>query len=210
VKKAVLFDFGGVITTSPFDAFARYEKANGLPVGLIRDINSSNPDDNAWAKLERSEVDRPGFARLFEAEASERGYQVDGSAIIGLLSGDIRPEMVQAVETIKLAGLKVACLTNNIRPHSEDPSVKKGAVEAMGLFDYVVESSVVGIRKPEVGFYQIALEALGVEPTDTVFLDDLGINLKPAREMGITTIKVLNAAQALGDLSAVLGIDLQS
>ena len=209
MKQAVLFDFGGVITTSPFDAFARYEKANGLPVGLVRDINSSNPDDNAWARLERNEVDRDGFARLFEAEAAERGYEVDGNAIIGLLSGDIRPEMVKAVKTIKEAGLKVACLTNNIRPHSEDPTVKKGAVEAMSLFDHVVESSVVGIRKPEVGFYTLALDALGVEPSEAVFLDDLGINLKPARQMGITTIKVLNADQALSELSDVLGIDLQ-
>jgi len=208
VKKAVLFDFGGVITTSPFDAFARYEEANGLPVGLIRQINSTNPDSNAWARLERREVDPAGFAQLFAAEAAELGYQVTGEAILGLLSGDVRPEMVAAVKRLKGEGLKVACLTNNIRPHSDDNSAKPEVAEAMSYFDHVIESSVVGVRKPEPEFYHIALETVGVAAEDAVFLDDLGINLKTAKALGMVTIKVIAPNQALSELSDVVGIDL--
>ncbi|MEM9131602.1 MAG: HAD-IA family hydrolase [Actinomycetota bacterium] len=206
--KAVLFDFGGVVTSSPFEAFARYETDNGLPADLIRTINSTNPDDNAWAKLERNDVDADGFARLFEAEALTLGHNVDGHAVLDCLAGRVRPEMVAAIGAIKEAGLAVACLTNNFAPRSSEDQPRSGAAEAMALFDVVVESSVVGIRKPEPGFYSIALEQLGVDAAEAVFLDDLGINLKPARAMGMTTIKVVDAAQALGELSAVLGLSL--
>lgn len=219
---AVLFDFGGVILTSPFEAFNVYEEANGLPLDLIRTINATNPDDNAWAKLERSDVTPEEFGVLFAAEAAEYGHQVDGGAILGLLGGDIRPEMVEAVRRIKDAGYKTAVLTNNVlsRGHggeghgsgvnSSDPARARALAEVMSLFDTVVESSRVGIRKPEEGFYRIALEELDIIATQAVFLDDLGINLKPAKAMGMTTIKVLSAAQALTDLEAVLGMDLRS
>ena len=229
VIKAVLFDFGGVVTTSPFEAFIRYESANGLPEGLIRSINATNPDTNAWAKLERSDVGTDGFAELFEAEAAERGHSVDGRAVLSLLSGEVRPQMVEAIRRIKNAGFATACLTNNIR--RTDPSDEAGATsgqpasgktvevhrsgtaEAMALFDHVTESSVVGIRKPEPEFYRMALAALSektqpVEPSEAVFLDDLGINLKPARAMGITTIKVLDPDQALAELGTIVGLDL--
>ena len=191
VIKAVLFDFGGVVTsTSPFDAFATYEEANGLPIGLVRDINATNPDDNAWAKLERSDVDTDGFAELFEAEAAARGHRVDGRAILGLLSGEVRPAMVDAIRRIKHAGYLTACLTNNFRSRDgADPRPDTAVV--MAMFDHVTESSLVGIRKPEPEFYRRALAALGIDAAEALFLDDLGINLKPARAMGMTTIKVL-------------------
>ena len=205
--KVALFDFGGVVTTSPFEAFARYEEANGLPSGLIRSINSTNPDDNAWAKLERSDVDTDGFSRLFQAEARERGHDVSGHAILGLLAGQVRPPMVEAIDRIKRAGFAVACLTNNFRPRSHD-DVPSATAAAMAMFDVVVESSVVGIRKPEPAFYHKALTMVGVEAHEAVFLDDLGINLKPARAMGITTIKVVDVESALRQLSSVLGIEL--
>jgi putative hydrolase of the HAD superfamily len=208
--QAVLFDFGGVITTSPFEAFARYEAANNLPDGLIRQINSTNPDDNAWAKMERSDVDTAGFATLFEAEARQLGHEVDGAAVLGLLSGQVRPEMVEAVRRIKASPLAVACLTNNFKNtgssggggHSAEGDVK-------ALFDHVIESSVIGVRKPEPEFYRQALEIVGVAAEQAVFLDDLGINLKPARAMGMTTIKVVDADQALTDLEAVVGFALR-
>lgn len=216
--KAVLFDFGGVILSSPFEAFNEYEAAHGLPLDLIRTINAHNPDDNAWAKLERSEVTPDEFGKLFAAEAAERGYEVDGSAILGLLGGEIRPEMVEAVRRIVAAGYQTAVLTNNVLSgkgdhssgvESSEPERARALAEVMALFDTVVESARVGIRKPEEGFYRIALEELAIEAAEAVFLDDLGINLKPAKAMGMTTIKVLNADQALTDLEAVLGMDLR-
>lgn len=206
--KAVLFDFGGVVTTSPFEAFAHYEEANGFPVGLIRSINSTNPDDNAWAKLERSDVDADGFSELFAAEAAERGFELDGHTVLNMLAGSVRPRMVEAIRRIKDAGFAVACLTNNFTPRSETEKARPDTEAVMAMFDEVVESSVVGIRKPEPEFYLKALSLLGIEATEAVFLDDLGINLKPAKAMGMTTIKVVDFEDALAELSAVLDLDL--
>ena len=224
VIKAALFDFGGVVTTSPFEGFARYEAANDLPDGLIRSINSTNPDSNAWAKLERSDVDTAGFAELFEQEALDRGHRVDGRLILEQLSGQVRPQVVEAIQRIKDAGFITACLTNNFRSHDDGDSniAGPGAAGAdtdtdtgearratvMTMFDKVVESSVVGIRKPEPEFYRQALSIVGVEANEAVFIDDLGINLKPARAMGITTIKVEDPDVALRELGAVLGLSL--
>ncbi len=216
--RAVLFDFGGVVLTSPFDAFAEYEQAEGFPVGLIRDINSTNPDDNAWARFERSDVDADGFVELFEAEARDRGHAASGRKVLQLISGDVRPEMVEAIRRVKAAGFVTACLTNNFRPKGSLGSVNRTdntsrdaqVAEVMAMFDHVVESSVIGVRKPEKEFYLKALELVQVEPDQAVFLDDLGINLKPAKAMGMTTIKVLNADQALSDLESVIGLDLRN
>ena len=203
---SVLFDFGGVVLSSPFDAFNAFEEANGLPPDFIRTINTNNPDDNAWAKFERRDVDPTEFDELFAQESEAAGHRIGGATILELIHGKIRPEMVEAIRRVTAAGLRTACLTNNFRPSSESPPE---ILEVMALFDEVVESSKVGIRKPEVRFYEIALEKLGIDAAEAVFLDDLGINLKPARAMGMTTIKVLNADQALTDLEAVLGISLR-
>lgn len=206
--KAVLFDFGGVITASPFEAFARYEEANGLPPGLIRSINSTNPNDNAWAKLERNDVDAQDFARLFETEARDRGHIVSGHAVLDMLAGAVRPQMVDAIGRIKVGGFALACLTNNFKPRSEAEASRSDTAAVMAMFDVVVESSVVGIRKPEPAFYRTALDILDIAASETVFLDDLGINLKPARAMGITTIKVVQPEQALRELSLILDLNL--
>lgn len=208
--KAVLFDFGGVVTTSPFEAFARYEEANGFPIGLIRSINSTNPDDNAWAMLERSDVDADGFSELFAAEAAARGYNISGHTVLDMLAGQVRPQMVEAIRRIKGAGFAVACLTNNFRPRSETEGARGETSEVMAMFDQVIESSVVGIRKPEREFYLKALSLLGIEAAEAVFIDDLGINLKPAKAMGMTTIKVVDPDDALSQLSMVLDLDLMS
>ena len=200
---AVLFDFGGVITTSPFEAFARYEQTNGLPVDFLRTVNATDPDANAWARLERNEIDLAGFDAAFAEESERLGHVVRGGDVLGLLSGDLRPEMVRAVEVIATQR-KTALLTNNVV--GMDPS---GAIAAvLSRFDVVVESSVVGVRKPDPAFYAIACERLGIEPTEAVFLDDLGINLKPARAMGMQTIKVGDPAIALAELEAMLGFPL--
>jgi putative hydrolase of the HAD superfamily len=213
--EAVLWDFGGVILTSPFDAFAAYERERGLPDGFIRQVNATNPHTNAWARLERAELDPPEFAAAFEDEARELGGEVSGARILELLAGEVRPEMVTALDRCRAAGLRTACLTNNIvswqADVDEDPVLAARAIQIaaiMSRFDVVVESSVIGVRKPEPRFYELACELLQVSPEACVFLDDLGINLKPARAMGMTTIKVTDPGVALAELGAVLGLDL--
>jgi putative hydrolase of the HAD superfamily len=205
VIRAVLWDFGGVILSSPFDAFERYELDAGLPPGFIRGVNATNPHANAWARLERGQIDRQGFSAAFEAEARALGGEVSGAAILEMLSGEVRPTMVEALRRCKGAGLRIACLTNNFSDGALRPEVD----EIMRLFDAVIESSKVGIRKPETRFYELACEALDVTPPECVFLDDLGVNLKPARAMGMTTIKVGDPADALAELESVLAIPLR-
>jgi putative hydrolase of the HAD superfamily len=203
--RAVLWDFGGVILSSPFEAFTAYERQRGLPEGFLRRLNATNPDTNAWARLERSEVDLQGFAELYEAEAAEAGHRIDAGAVLALLSGEVRPAMVQALRRIKEEGLAQACLTNNV---AGTEAVRPDVAEVMCLFDAVLESSKLGVRKPDPAFYDLALETVGVAPTEAVFLDDLGINLKPARARGIRTIKVVDPDAALAELRDVLGFDL--
>jgi putative hydrolase of the HAD superfamily len=214
--RAVLWDFGGVILSSPFEAFRRWESERGLPLDSIRSINATDPDRNAWARFERSEIDAEEFDRAFADEANARGLAIRGADVLALLHGDVRPSMVRALDRVREAGFLVACLTNNmsggdgrrgaVEP-SDDP--RRREVEAvMERFHAVVESSKVGVRKPEPDFYRLACSLLSVEPSDCVFLDDLGVNLKPAAAMGMTTIKVLGAEQAIGELADAIGIAL--
>jgi putative hydrolase of the HAD superfamily len=205
VIKAVLFDFGGVITTSPFDNFALLEERRGAPVDTIRKINSTNPDANAWAQYERNDVDAAGFCELFEAEASVLGFDIAGQEVLDCLKTEIRPFMVDAVRKIR-ANFRTAMLTNNFSAGDDPGSGSHG--EAKQLFEVIIESSKAGVRKPTPRFYELACEALDVEPAACVFLDDLGINLKPARAMGMTTIKVVDPHVALAELSEILELDL--
>ena len=209
---AALFDFGGVILSSPFEAFAAYEREAGLPADLIRSINATDPDTNAWARMERNEVSIDQFCDLFEAEARAAGHEVDAREILGRLRGEVRPEMVEALRRCK-ERLKTACLTNNfVAPdvaHPDgrmDPESFEGI---MDLFDVVVESSKAGCRKPDPRFYEIACELLEIEPAEAVFLDDLGINLKPAKAMGMKTIKVVDPTDAIAELEGVVGFALR-
>lgn len=210
--EAVLWDFGGVLTTSPFEAFNRYEAERGLPRDFIRTINATNPEHNAWALFESSQIDLDAFDRLFAEESAAVGHRVPGREVVALLSGDLRPRMVEVLKRCK-AAYRVACITNNVKS-GQGPGMAatqeraQRMAEVMALFDLVVESSVEGVRKPNPRIYAIACERLGITPERTVFLDDLGINLKPAREMGMRTIKVLNEDQAIDDLRAVTGLDL--
>ena len=210
--EAVLWDFGGVLTTSPFEAFNRYEAQRGLPANFIRTINATNPEINAWARFESSEVDLDEFDLLFAAESEAAGHRIPGKDVIELLSGDLRPRMVEVLKRVK-ASYRVACITNNVKggrgPGMANSSERaQQMAEVMGLFDLVVESSVEGIRKPNPRIYQLACERLGVRPDRAVFLDDLGINLKPARALGMQTIKVLDEQQAIEDLAKLVGIEL--
>ena len=205
--EVVLFDFGGVLLTSPFDAFAAYEAEVALPQGTVRRINSTNPDDNAWARFERRQVAAEQFGRLFEAAAAAQGYIVDAARILEGLHGTLRPTMVEALRRCS-DRLRTGMLTNNITPIDSQP-FSDAVLEVVGLFDEVIQSSVEGCRKPEPRIYEIACERLGVEPVACVFLDDLGINLKPARSMGMTTIKVVDPEEAIGELEAVVGFPLR-
>jgi len=210
VIKAVLWDFGGVITSSPFEAFARYERDNGLPENFIRSINAANPDDNAWARFERSAIDLDGFDAAFKAETAAAGHPVPGRDVIALLSGDIRPEMVAALKKCR-ENFKVACITNNVKAGtgagmSRDSQQAERVAEILSLFDHVIESSKVGVRKPDPKIYQMACEIVGIEPADAVYLDDLGINLKPAKALGMKTIKVVSPGPALQELAEATGL----
>ena len=220
--RAVLWDFGGVILTSPFEAFRRYESATGLPQDFIRTINSTNPHSNAWALLERSDISTKEFDELFAQESSARGHRVPGADVLALLAGDIRPNMVAALDAVIAAGFKTACLTNNMVTTnndmvttsdntvttSESSNERASTLTAvMNRFDVIVESSKVGVRKPEPRFYEIACEMLDVSPGECVFLDDLGINLKPAAAMGMRTIKVVDPVDAISQLAEITGIN---
>jgi len=211
--KAVLWDFGGVFTTSPFEAFNRYEAEKGIPLNFIRSVNANNPDSNAWAQFESSQLELAEFDALFAAETESAGHRIPGIDVLNLLAGDVRPEMVEALGLIK-QHYRVACITNNVQGAGEGPGMASDAAKAaqvleiLALFDVVIESSKVGIRKPEPRIYEMACEAIAVDPTEVVFLDDLGINLKPAKAMGMATIKVVSSAQALGELSEILAMTL--
>jgi putative hydrolase of the HAD superfamily len=211
--EAVLWDFGGVILSSPFEAFNRYEAELGLPRDFIRRVNAVNPDHNAWAQMERAEIDMDRFATLFEAEARALGGELSGHTVIGLLSGQVRPEMVEALKRVRRHH-RIACITNNM-PAGHGPSMTRSAetaaqvAEIMTLFEHVVESSKLNMRKPDPRIYRHACDLLGVAPEACIYLDDLGINLKPARAMGMATIKVESAAQALGELETLLRLPLR-
>ena len=210
---AVLWDFGGVILSSPFEAFNHYETSVGLPRDFIRSVNATNPDSNAWARLERNELSPAEFDVAFANDSRSLGHEVRGANVLALLAGEIRPAMVAALDAVKAAGFKTACLTNNVvatgaesMAINTDRSLALAAV--MARFDAIVESSKVGVRKPEPRFYEIACELLDVQPSQCIFLDDLGINLKPAAAMGMRTIKVVDPATALAELSAATGLSL--
>jgi len=213
VFTAVLWDFGGVILSSPFEAFNHHESSVGLPRDFIRSVNATNPHTNAWALLERNEISPAEFDEAFAIDARALGQEVRGADVLALLAGDVRPEMVAALDAVNAAGYKTACLTNNITGgDGASSSLRSDRMTAiatiMNRFDAVVESSKVGVRKPEPRFYEIACELLDVQPANCIFLDDLGINLKPAAAMGMTTIKVVDPAVALAELSIHLALAL--
>ena len=188
----VIFDFGGVITASPFEAFNRMEKKRGLPKDFVRSVNARNPDDNAWAKFERAECNAAEF-------------------VIACLSGDIRPAMVNALDVLKSKGFALGCITNNV-PSGKGAGMagsdeKAAAIAAvMGRFDHIIESSKAGMRKPDPRIYAMMCKALAAVPSQCIYLDDLGINCKPAAAMGMAAIKVTSGEQALQDLGTLLAL----
>ncbi len=211
--RAVIFDFGGVITSSPFEAFNRLESERGLPRDFVRRVNAINPDSNAWARFERAEIDTAAFDTLFAAEALAQGHVLEGRAVLAVLAGAVRPAMVAALDRLVASGLRIGCITNNV-PTGSGAGLARSTDRADALeqifarFEHVIESSKAGVRKPDPRIYLMMCEALGLAPADCIYLDDLGVNCKPAALLGMHAIKVTSEGQALADLSAVLAIDL--
>jgi len=204
--RAVLFDMGGVLVASPFSGFARYERLVGLPHGTIRRINATEPDTNAWARYESGRIDRATFCAEFEREADALGFAVDAPAVLASMRGGVIPEMVEALPRVH-ARYRTALLTNNLSPMDRTSPLAR---TLLPHFDAVVESAVVGVRKPDPDFYRLACEQLRVAPEECVFLDDLGVNCKAARTLGMHTIKVTEPLDALTELEAVLGAVLRA
>lgn len=207
--RAVLFDLGGVIVSSPFEGFARYERAAGLPEGFVRRVNSTDHDTNAWACWERGEIPRDEFVRRFEAEAASLGHRVDAEAVLASMRSEVRPSMVAALHRLR-PHVRLGMITNNMTPmvRASSEATRTELHDVLDLFDVVVESSVVGLRKPDPAIFLLACERLAVEPRACVFLDDLGVNCKPARALGMATIKVVDPDDALAELAALVGFAL--
>ncbi len=208
----VIFDFGGVVTASPFEAFNRLEAQRGLPLDFIRRVNSANPDGNAWARFERAEIDAFAFDAAFAEEARRLGHALPGREVLAVLSGAVRPAMVAALDRLKAEGFALGCITNNV-PTGHGAGMARsfsGADEIEAVFarfDHVIESSRAGVRKPDPRIYHMMCAALAVAPSECVYLDDLGINCKPAALLGMHAIKVTSGEQALADLAAALGLE---
>lgn len=209
----IVWDFGGVITSSPFEAFNRLEAEKGVPQDSVRRINSANPDDNAWAKFERAEIDAAGFDDAFAAEARAIGIELRGADVLARLAGDVRPNMVATLDRLKAEGFAIACITNNVPAGkgagmAMDDQKAAAVADIMERFDHIIESSKAGIRKPDPRIYQMMCDALNVSPDECIYLDDLGINCKPAAGLGMAAIKVSGEEQALNDLGALLDLNL--
>ena len=208
--EAVIWDFGGVFTSSPFEAFNRLEATIGAPKDHIRRVNATNHHENAWALFERNEIDTARFDELFLEESTALGFPIRGADVLPKLSGELRPRMVAALKACK-AHFKVGCITNNVvSMHSPGQNEVQQAAGAMGqvmpLFDAIIESSKAGVRKPDPKIYQMMCELLAVDPANCIYLDDLGINCKPAAALGMTAIKVIDVDQTLAELAVLTGL----
>jgi putative hydrolase of the HAD superfamily len=206
--RAVIFDLGGVVFPSPFEAFDAYDHGNGLTKGTLRALIRQSSEEGAWASLERGELTMDAFVVALETEAADAGFALDARKMLALMNSAYgpRPEMMQAILRIREHGFKTAALTNNFG--SERDASVPPELHVPVLFDVIVESAREGLRKPDPRIYALVLARLDVLASEAVFLDDLGINLKPARAMGMTTIKVTDPNDALIELGGVLDLTL--
>jgi putative hydrolase of the HAD superfamily len=199
---AVIFDFGGVLTTPPGNGMRDYCAQNGIPWEAFRTQFLSH--ESAWSRFEANALTHAEFIASFESEGSTLGFTVDGAGFLSTFfeAMALRPEMVAVVREIRRHH-KVGCITNNVRVET-----RQRLIVFEDLFDVVVESSKVGMRKPNPAIYLHACELLGVTPQQAIFLDDFGVNLKAARELGMATIKVDESLSAIDELERLLGIPL--
>lgn len=198
---AVIFDFGGVISSSPLLGMRSYCEREGVPMDALRALFATH--DGAWSKFEMNSITQDEFVAAFEEEARAQGYTLNGRDFLTAFFAGMamRPEMIAVVRHLR-GRYKLGCITNNVRV------VEQRNVLLDELFDVLVESSKVGVRKPDPRIYQIACDLLGVTPEQSIFLDDFGVNLKAARELGMATIKVDETTSAIDELEALLGIPL--
>ncbi|MCZ6464412.1 MAG: HAD family phosphatase [Proteobacteria bacterium] len=207
--RAVIFDLGGVVLGSPLHAIAAYERESGIPAGFINRVVVDTAPAGAWSRLERGELRMEPFFADFEADCAAAGQQISARTMMSRMAESAAPReaMLVAIERIRANGLGVAALTNNWA--REDRAATEDGTRALrDLFDVFVESSVEGLRKPDPRIYELACQRLDVTPPEAVFLDDIGRNLKPARALGMVTIKVDDPATALADLERVVGFAL--
>ena len=204
----VLFDLGGVVMDSPLHAIARYERDHGLSANAVNRVVATAGETGAWARLERGELTVATFCAPFEADCRAQGVTIDSARLMAYVAeaGVPRPQMLEAIRRIRERGLRVGALTNNWKRDESEDDVLRDQLRAR--FDVFIESRVVGLHKPDPRIYTLACEALGVAPARTAFLDDIGRNLKPARALGMATIKVDDPDEALRELAALLGFAL--
>ena len=203
--RAVLFDLGGVVVGSPLHAIAAYEEELGIPLGSVNRVVIGNGADGAWARLERGELTLEPFYEAFDRECVAAGARLSARTLMERVAGATapRPAMLEAIRRIRDRGLIAAAITNNwVAEEGSAGSLRH-------LFDLVVESAVEGMRKPDPRIFTIACERLGIAPSDAIFLDDIGSNLKTARSLGMTTIKVVEPDAALVELEGLLGFPLR-
>jgi len=200
--RAVIFDLGGVVLDSPFDAIATFERERGIPGGFVNRVIVDTGCAGAWSNLERGHFSLEEFFAPFERDCADAGHRLDARALMERIFGGLepRPVMLEAIRRIRSRGLTAAALTNNWRGDSSH--------ELVGYFDYFIESSVVGLHKPDPAIYQHTCAKIGIEPAEAIFLDDIGRNLKSAKALGMSTIKVGDPGEALRELQSLLGFPL--
>ncbi len=202
--RAVIFDLGGVVLESPLHTIADYEREHDLPAGLLNRVVVESGRTGAWSRLERGEIDMETFCRDFDAECERHGAIYPAAAVMAAIaaSSGPRPQMLEALRRLRSAGLTTAALTNNWKSDGQDRHGLRP------FFDAFIESSLVGLRKPDPRIYHYALEKIAAQPEQTAFLDDIGANLKAAKALGITTVKVVEPNSALEELEQLVGLEL--
>jgi len=201
-RDTLLVDFGGVLTTNVFDAFADFCRAEGLAPDTVRDRFMTDPEARGLlGDLETGRIDEaefePRFAALLGLERAE-------GLIDRLFAGMVpEPAMLDAVRAARRGGVRTGLLSNSWGQERYD----RATLEE--LFDTVVISGEVGMRKPSPEIYALAAERLGREPERIVFVDDLPGNLKPAREIGMATVLHRDAGATVAELEQHLGVSLR-
>lgn len=209
--RAVIFDLGGVVIPSPLQVFHDYEARHGLPNRFLSEVVLTDGDDGAWSRFERGELDPVQFTVEFEAECRAAGATVDVADLLAEVAHDAapRPAMLDATAAIRRHGLRTAALTNNWASEDRVPMRDRSPALA-DVFDLIVELAQEGLRKPDPRIYELTCTRLAIHPSEAAFLDDLGVNLKSARALGMTTIKVEDPDEALTDLESLLGFALRT
>lgn len=206
--KAVIFDFGGVFTDSPFEAFQSYAKSIGASEAQVIEIvfgGYGRDSDHPWHQVERGEITLEAARDSILALGQAQGLKVDVWDVFMAMAengGGLRTELVDYLPTIRAEGLAIGILTNNVLEFKEH---WRAMLPVDELFDFVVDSSEVGLRKPDPAIFKKTLEVARVLPEQVIFLDDFPGNVAAARALNIRSILVDgDGAKTVSDLDAVL------